>query len=195
MAHLLIVYGTSYGQTERICQRLATAVENQGHKVTLRKADRRTDDLELRGFGAVVIAASVIRGRHQRYIRQFARKHAGELNQIPMTGFLSVCNAAGDAPEEAGKYVDAFLRETGLQPAVVRSFAGALAYTRYGFLTRWIMIRISRSKAGPTDTTRDHDLTDWKAVDQFGLELARKLQPSTAHPGAHPPVQTVQPVH
>jgi menaquinone-dependent protoporphyrinogen oxidase len=174
MGQLLIVYGTSYGHTERICQRLARALEQEGYDVTLRRGDQRTPELQLGTFEAVVIAASVIRGRYQRYIRQFARAQASALNQVP-TAFVSVCGAAKDSPEDAGKYVDAFVRETGLRPALVRSFAGAVAYTRYGPLTRWIMKRISRSKGGPIDTTRDHDLTDWEAVDRFGVELAREL--------------------
>lgn len=174
MAHLLMIYGTSYGQTERICQRLARALEQQGHGVTLQHGDQRTEDLRLGTFDAVVIAASVIRGRHQRYVRRFARAHATALNRLP-TAFVSVCGAAQDSPDEASKYVDAFLRETGLQPALIHSFAGAITYTRYGPLTRWIMKRISRSKGGPTDTTRDHEMTDWEEVDRFGVELARKL--------------------
>ena len=195
MAHLLIIYGTAYGQTERISQRLARSLERQGQKVTLRRGDQRNGDLRLSAFDAVVIAASVIRGRHQRYIRQFARAHATALNRLP-TAFVSVCGAAQDSPEEARKYGEAFLRETGLHPALVRSFAGALAYTRYGLLTRWIMKRISRSKGGPIDTTRDHDLTDWDEVDRFGMELVRKLvrgpaeQPATdARDGAAVPLR------
>jgi menaquinone-dependent protoporphyrinogen oxidase len=55
------------------------------------------------------------------------------------------------------------------------------------------MKRISRSKGGPIDTTRDHELTDWEAVDRFGVELARNLVRSAAEqpdPGAR---ETVPP--
>ena len=191
MAQLLIIYGTSYGQTERISQRLARSLERQGHNVTLRRGDQRNGDLRLSVFDAVVMAASVIRGRHQRYIRRFARVNATALKQLP-TAFVSVCGAAQDSPEEARKYIDSFLRETSLQPALVCSFAGALAYTRYGPLTRWIMKRISRSKGGPTDTTRDHELTDWDEVDRFGMELARKLLGGPAEQPNIPVCETVQ---
>lgn len=192
MANLLIIYGTSYGQTERITRRLAQALKRSGHSITPRRGDLRTDDLRLETFDAVVIAASVIRGRHQRYIRKFTRANAAALNRLP-TAFVSVCGAAQDSPEEARKYVDAFLHETGLQPALVHSFAGAIAYTRYGPLTRWIMRRISRSRGGPTDTSRDHEMTDWADVDRFGVELTRKLVHS---PAAQPVFQrAAEPVH
>lgn len=31
---------------------------------------------------------------------------------------------------------------------------------------------------GPTDTSRDHDMTDWEAVDRFAKRLAETLPPS-----------------
>jgi menaquinone-dependent protoporphyrinogen oxidase len=182
MAHVLIIYGTSYGQTNRVTQRLAQVLEGCGHDVTPRRGDLRNDDLHLDAFDAVVIAASVIRGRHQGYIRKFTRTNAATLNRLP-TAFVSVCGAAQNSPDEARKYVDAFLHETGLKPALVRSFAGAIAYTRYGPVTRWIMKRISRSKGDPIDTSRDYELTDWNEVDRFGIELARQLPPSAERPG------------
>jgi menaquinone-dependent protoporphyrinogen oxidase len=188
MAQVLIVYGTSYGQTERISQRLARALERSGHSVTPRRGDLRSDDLRLETFDAVVIAASVIRGRHQRYIRKFARSNATALNRLP-TAFVSVCGAAQDSPEAARKYVDGFLHETGLQPDLVRSFAGAITYTRYGPVTRWIMRRITRSKGGPVDTSRDHEMTDWDEVERFAAELSRKLVRS---PGWQPGSLTVR---
>ena len=46
-------------------------------------------------------------------------------------------------------------------------FGGALAYSRYGRFTRWIIRRIARSKNLGTDTSRDYEYTDWRAVDAF----------------------------
>jgi menaquinone-dependent protoporphyrinogen oxidase len=60
-------------------------------------------------------------------------------------------------------------------------FAGKLAYTQYGVLTRWLMRRIAAREGGPTDTSRDHDLTDWVAVRDFALAVAadaRRLERS-----------------
>ena len=51
-------------------------------------------------------------------------------------------------------------------------FPGKLAYTQYGFVKRWFMRRIAEREGGPTDTSRDHDLTDWPAVREFALNVA-----------------------
>jgi menaquinone-dependent protoporphyrinogen oxidase len=50
--------------------------------------------------------------------------------------------------------------------------AGALPYTRYNFLVRFLMKRIARKAGGPTDTSRDYDFTDWAALDRFAAAFA-----------------------
>ena len=178
MSNILLVYGSAYGQTERIAQRLALVLTDAGHTVTVQRGDQLTPGLSLGGYDAFVVAASVLFGRHQRYIRAFVRTHLTRLNVAP-SAFVSVCGAAADAtPEGAGRaqaYVDKFLRETGWRPWATRSLGGALPYTRYGPLIRWMMRAISRRTGRPTDASRDYDFTDWKAVDGLGRQLAGTL--------------------
>jgi menaquinone-dependent protoporphyrinogen oxidase len=47
-----------------------------------------------------------------------------------------------------------------------------MAYSQYGFFLRWIMRMIARRNGEPTDTSRDHDYTDWAAVDRFAQDVA-----------------------
>ena len=49
-------------------------------------------------------------------------------------------------------------------PWRVSCVAGRLAYTRYSFITRWFMRRIAGKEGASTDTSRDHELTDWTAL-------------------------------
>ena len=83
MAQVLIVYGTAYGQAERIARRILGDLERQGHTVSTFKGDELPADLWLGKYQAFVIAASVIRNQHQRYIRDFVRYHAAQLNRVP----------------------------------------------------------------------------------------------------------------
>jgi menaquinone-dependent protoporphyrinogen oxidase len=57
--------------------------------------------------------------------------------------------------------------------------AGRLAYTQYGFFKRWIMRAIARREGGSTDTTRDHEYTDWDAVTRFADEVVAAVRSST----------------
>ena len=42
-----------------------------------------------------------------------------------------------------------------------------LLYTQYNVLIRFVMKRIAKHAGGATDTSRDHEYTDWVALDQF----------------------------
>ena len=50
--------------------------------------------------------------------------------------------------------------------------AGALLYSKYNFLIRFIMRRIAAQAGGDVDTSRDYEHTDWGAVDRFASQFA-----------------------
>jgi menaquinone-dependent protoporphyrinogen oxidase len=109
--------------------------------------------------------------------------HRAELERIPAV-FLSVSlSEAGvedpaatperraQAAADVQRMIDVFLKETGWHPSKVRAAAGALSYTKYNFLIRFVMKRIAKSQGASTDTSRDHDLTDWAALDHIVDEV------------------------
>jgi menaquinone-dependent protoporphyrinogen oxidase len=179
MSKILVVYGSKYGQTGRVVHRIAGVLRDAGHAVDVYQGDQLPHSLSLADYDGFLVAASVLMGHHQKYIRDFARRHAERLNGAP-SAFVSVCGAGGDPPR-AQAYVDALLRETGWRPTVTRSFTGAVAYTQYGWLSRWFLRLISRRKGLPTDTSRDWDFTEWNEVERFAAELAVTLAPPLAH--------------
>jgi menaquinone-dependent protoporphyrinogen oxidase len=174
MARILVVYGTAYGQTQRIARRIVDRLADYGHELSMYQGDHLPANLSLDDYDAFLVAASIIRGRHQRYIRDFVRNHVLRLTATP-SAFVSVSGAAAGSAEEARRYMEVFFEETGWRPAFPVSFAGSMAYTQYGFVLRWIIKLISRRRGGPTDTTRDHEMTDWEAVDRFADQLAQAL--------------------
>lgn len=178
MARALIVYGTAYGQTERIADEIARVLRESDHEVSLLRGDRLPAGITLEEYDGVVVGASVLLGRHQNYIERFVRDHAAWLNAVP-SAFVSVCGAmagqAAEAERAARRYRERFLEATGWRPAIARSFAGGLAYTRYSPWVRWMMRLISRRTGRPTDTSRDYDFTDWQTVAQFARQFAGLL--------------------
>jgi menaquinone-dependent protoporphyrinogen oxidase len=171
MLNILIVYGTRYGQTERIALRIAEVLRGLGCAVDIHRGDTAPAELPVGSYGGVVVASSILFDHYQKYIRRFVRDHVDQLNQMP-SAFVSVCGAAGTDPERASGYVASLLRHTGWHPALTQSFSGALVYTRYSWPLRWVMKQISRRVGRPTDTSRDWDLTEWAEVDRFARRLA-----------------------
>ena len=121
-------------------------------------------------YDGIIVGASVIRGRHQRSVRDFVRAHCASLNAMP-TAFFSVSGSAASPDErggaEARRCVEIFLGETHWRPAITDTIAGAMAYTKYGPLLRWILKQIAKRNGGPTDTSREHEMTDWQQVQHF----------------------------
>jgi menaquinone-dependent protoporphyrinogen oxidase len=171
VSSILIIYGTTYGQTERIARRIGELLRQSCYTVDVHRGDQLPDHLALESYAGVLIAASVLGGYHQRYIRKFTRHNAARLNRLA-SALVSVCGSAGSDPAQASAYIDDLLQESGWRPALTRSFTGAVAYTKYSWPIRWVLKRISRSKGLPTDTSRDWDYTEWRQVDAFARSLA-----------------------
>lgn len=73
--------------------------------------------------------------------------------------------------------------QAGWNPSIVATIAGRLAYTQYGFLKRWIMRAIASREGGATDTTRDHEYTDWTTVERLAdavVHTVRERMPAVA---------------
>lgn len=175
---ILILYGTSYGQTAKIARRIADTFTGWGEAVTRLSADELRAPVDVRAYDAVIIGASVIRGRHRPAVSAFVRQNASTLNSMP-TAFFSVSGSAASPHEqeraEARRCVESFLRQTRWRPAITEMIGGAMAYTKYGVILRWIMKQIARRSGAPTDTSRDHELTDWMQVWNFAARFEARL--------------------
>ncbi|MDZ7757978.1 flavodoxin domain-containing protein [Rhodohalobacter sp.] len=164
---LMIVYGSTEGQTRRISEFLRDESEIAGHVPTLFDAMVTPPAPDPSEFDAVLIAASLHGGKYQVTVKDFVQKYHGNLNQMNSC-FLSVSlTAATDEPEswkELKQHTEDFLLETGWKPKFIEQIAGALLYTQYDYFKRFIMRMISRRSGGDTDTTQDHEYTDWDQV-------------------------------
>lgn len=177
MSRILIVYASIDGQCARIAERMAARLRNAAHAVTLRRADALELLWEVERHDAVLVGGSIRFGRHAPMLESMVRERHAELESRP-NAFFSVCLSAGGPgarPKAALKYREEFFRRTGWHPALATSFAGALLYTRYKPAIRWIIRFIMTITGGETDTSRDHEYTDWSAVDAFADRFAAPL--------------------
>ena len=177
-ARILIVYGSSYGQTEKIARRLAELLTARACDVTVADAKALPASLRPDAFDGIVVGASIIARGHQPSVRDFVHANLATLNRIP-SAFYSVCASAGSAYEKsraaARSRRDAFLTEAGWHPALSESIAGAINFTRYNFMLRWYMKKASKMNGGSTDTSRDHEYTDWGQVERFAGQIANAV--------------------
>ena len=181
-----IIYATTHGQTQRVAVRLAMALAGQGLQAAAFHVREVPDGIP-QGYGGVILAASVHMGRHQREMVRFVRRHRASLQALP-NAFVSVSlsQAGADNPRlrdtEREQHLLAvrammhrFVRRTRWDPLHMLPVAGALRYTQYGFLLRWMMQRIAIRAGHATDTSRDREYTDWDALDRFAAAFAGEL--------------------
>jgi menaquinone-dependent protoporphyrinogen oxidase len=183
---ILVLYATSYGQTRKIAQRLADVLTGAGCEVSLVNArEPVAAGVRPQDYDGVVVGGSIIARGLQPAVVQFVRTHRAVLDRLP-SAFFQVSASAGSAKAEgraaAQQILDRFLRSTGWHPDVATSMAGAINYTKYNLFLRWFMRRASRLEGGSTDTSRDHEYTDWTQVEDFARQFLGVLE--RARPGS-----------
>ncbi len=174
MANILIIYATRQGQTRKIAERIAQRLRSDGHSVELGDTDDHAPTRELREFDAVFVGAPIHGGGYPRSLVRFVRAHEAELEALPSAFFsvgLAVASRTTDGRAETLPLVERFVRQTGWQPARVELIAGALTYSKYNFVIRYVMRHIAKQAGGDTDTTKDYEYTDWAAVERFATEF------------------------
>ena len=141
-----------------------------GEAVTLVNACNHPRDFHAGEFDGVIVGGSIIGGRHHKALVRFVRAHRVLLNAIP-SAFFSVSGSAASPLEteraKARQLVDQFLDTAGWQPVRTETIGGAMAYTKYNPFLRWFMKRAAKAAGGSTDTSRDHEMTDWSQVERF----------------------------
>ena len=184
MAEILIAFASSEGQTARICAALASQLEEAGHGVDQVDLAAGAGVPDPASFDAVVVAASVHAGKHQKSAVRFAAENPDALSSRP-TAFVSVGLAAiatsAEGRKRAGEQVRAFLDETGWQPDLVATPGGAFRYSEFPPIRRWVfrlsqrLFRKDLERQGWPDLTVDREFTDWNDVRRFGDEFAARL--------------------
>lgn len=190
-----VLYATREGHTRRVAERVARDLQARGLAAECKNLREDAAAIDPNNYCAVVLAASVHQGKHEREMVKFVKKHRAGLEKLP-AAFLSVTLSEAGAempdttPEKRARYladvrkvIDQFFESTGWRPERVKPVAGALLYSKYNPLVRFVMKRIAKEAGAATDTSRDYEYTDWVGLDRFVDELADDLCPSALRTG------------
>ena len=163
---ILVTYHTVEGQSAKVAVRIGETLRAGGADAAVVEVSDAPGPKE---FDAVIVGDSV-HVHHSHALRHYVKHHVDALNAMPSALFqVSMASATDDEAHDAvaRRYVDELLDATGYDPDLVGLFAGALAYTKYGWIKRHIMRSIEAKEGRDVDTTRDYEYTDWDAVDEF----------------------------
>ena len=161
MPRILVAYGTKYGATAEIAERIGAALRDAGADAEVRRA-REVRSLD--GYDAVVLGSAVYMARWRRDALRLLRRLRSELGGRPLWLFSS--GLVGEEPDEdPGKWV---------RPARVQALAeqlGARDHAGFGgqvaddggFMRR----RMARDL--PAEL---RDRRDWDAIERWARDVA-----------------------
>jgi menaquinone-dependent protoporphyrinogen oxidase len=180
---VVVFYATREGHTRRIADHIAGELRARTINVDVYDVSTLHEPIDWPAYAIACAAASVHIGRHEPEMIAFVKRYRTELERLD-AAFVSVSlSQAGaedllaseahreEAAADARRMVDVFVQETGWRPGHILSVAGALAYSKYNFVIRFVMKRIARKAGAPTDISHDYVFTDWRRLDQFINEL------------------------
>lgn len=171
-----IYFASKHGQTCKIAHFLGDWFTEHGSDVHVIDLNQGIEGLaEVCNFEAVLVGAPMYRGRYPRAVRKFVKSNRSELMSVGSTGFFSTCLTETPGTRQAHLEslgpVREFLDDVSWTPEWIASFPGALNYREYNPLLRRVMKRISQKGGGPTDTSRDFELTRWNDVERFAHDF------------------------
>ena len=164
-----ILYSSSEGQALRVAERLRGQLLDVGFRVQFEDVKGA---VMMQRPDAIVLVASIHGGKHPSVAAKYVRDNIKIFRGVP-TGFISVSLRASEADRTvAQEYVSDFLWDTGWKPDVTATIAGALRYTQYSFVKKFVIRSIASRNGLPTDTSQDYEFTDWDEVAAFGNAFA-----------------------
>ena len=170
----LVTYATTDGLTGEIADRIGLRLMQSGHRATVSDLRDLPRDYSMSRFDGIIVGASLHPG-YQRRVRRFVTRQIAALRSRP-SAFFSVCLAvASKFPRERAEALAIprrFVAELRWAPDAIEVIAGALRFSRYGFLRRRYMMAMARSELDEAiDPRRDYCFTDWSQVDAFAASF------------------------
>lgn len=178
MNRVLVAYGTKEGQTRKIAEFIVKELEQRECRVTLLDASQVPKDFKMAEYEGAIVGAPLHISNYPKAFRKFVKENSDALYAIPSAFFtvcLGVLEKAESTKKDLKKIEGEFFVNVKWYPIMHTTFAGALMYSKYNWLTRFFLKRIARKAGGSTDTTKDTEYTDWNAVRDFTNNFANHL--------------------
>lgn len=156
---ILLVYGSTEGQTRKIADFCLARLSDAGHDVDIRDS-RRAAPPDVSAFDAVILAGSVHEKRHQQSLERYVFAHRIVLKQIPsLLLSVSLSIAFENGEKEAQDYVSIFSEQAQFEPNQVALVAGALKRGQYDYYMNQIVDFVVLKDQETLQ--EDREFTDW----------------------------------
>jgi menaquinone-dependent protoporphyrinogen oxidase len=163
---VLVAYGTKYGATAEIAEKIGDALRRAGLPAEVVPADRVGD---LSHYCAVILGSAVYIGRWRKEAAKFLESNEATLAGMPVWLFSSGPTGEGDPVELAqGWRFPAKLQAVAdrIEPRDLALFHGAVDVSQLNFIEKWMLKNVQ---------TPIGDFRDWDAITAWAVGIARDL--------------------
>ena len=166
--NLLICYGTRYGSTAEVAEKMAETAQEIGVTVDLVDLKRNKIPERIQDYDLIVIGSGIMGGRWTKEPLKFIKDNLEVLSRTKIAIFV-VCGfaASEDKCETAQvEYLDNFSVEfPGLSPVLTGLFAGVFDFKKYSFPVRALVKRMIKQQIPPGEEFPDKiDYRNWDKI-------------------------------
>ncbi|TFG13425.1 nitric oxide synthase [Candidatus Thorarchaeota archaeon] len=172
--HVLIAYGTRYGSTAEISERMGEIFTEKGMKTEVRDLKKDGTPTDLDEYDLVVVGSGILAGRWTKEPLKFLEQNKEKLAEKSVALFV-VSAYAADSEKHDRVYEDYLVSVAEdlkpISPVSMGFFGGVIDFSKYNFAVRILMKRMVSSNAGDREVSEYMDLRDWEEIESWAKSL------------------------
>ncbi len=171
----LVVYGTRWGGTVSVAERIGQILKAEGYSVKVVDAKKTSQALDC--YDLFIVGSGIRADKWTKESRSFLERNASLLRARKTALFVS-CQMADrtDAMRDKAKiqYLEKTAERYGFKPICFGFFGGFLDFKQSHGLLVDIIVRVNgrNLRKNGLDTRKVHDTRDWKNIEAWARQVA-----------------------
>ena len=172
----LVIYGTRWGGTTGIAEKIGDTLKKEGYLVDVLDAKLSPRSISL--YDLVIVGSGIRADKWTKETLNFIEKNA-ELLKTKRTAMFVSCQMADGKKESQEKAKKLYLEKTaeqyGLKPLAFGFFGGFLDFSKSHGLFVDVLVRVNRRslRKNGLDTRKVRDTRDWNIIEVWAREVAK----------------------
>lgn len=170
---VLVCYGSRYGATAEIAERIAQTLRERDAIVDLVNL-KEEKPKEIEQYDIIIIGSGIAAGKWTKEPLKWMKKHQEYLSKKKIALFVSCAYAvvAEKKDEARTKYLEQiaekYLKNT---PESLGLFGGVIDFSKYNIVVRGIMRAMAKAARSDDEPLTYLDFRDWKQIEEWARLL------------------------
>ena len=189
MKKILILYGTRYGATKGIAQKIEKTIQDNGISTEIHDLKKSSLKIipSLKDFDGIIIGSSIQMGMWTKPVKKYIKKNIENLKKKQDKLALFICCATAMKKEKIGTAKENFLipkiENFGLKPALIDAFGGVYDFSETsqmgGFYKKVMAKSLQEDEGWETVENKVYDFRDWDQIDEFANKFINLINNNT----------------